>query len=249
VSRIRSIKPEFWVSEQIAECSTNARLTFIGMWTFCDDNGVHPAKPKTLKAELFPMDDYSAVDVASWVDELLRVGLLAKFTDGGVEYWHVTGWHRHQKIDRPSYKYSPPPGCPSPAIRRMLAEGTTNDHRAPPPGVESNGVESNNAHSSRVSRLVVVEPSTADFDSFWQAYPNKKAKNAATKAFAKIKPDAELLTQMLAALKAHGASEAWRKDDGKFIPHPATWLNGCRWHDEMPKPAAGDLATLIGRSL
>jgi len=45
MARIRTIKPEFWVSEQVGECSPNARLLFIGMWNFCDDRGVHPAKP------------------------------------------------------------------------------------------------------------------------------------------------------------------------------------------------------------
>lgn len=142
MARIRSIKPEFWVSEQIAECSTNARLTFIGMWAFCDDRGVHPAKPKTLKAELFPMDDFSATEVAGLVGELVRAGLVAEFTHDGVEFWHVTGWDKHQKIDRPSYKYPAPPALDSMRARRGLAEASTNDRRAPPPGVESSGVES-----------------------------------------------------------------------------------------------------------
>lgn len=69
MARIRTIKPEFWVSEQIAECSTSARLLFVGLWNFCDDAGVHPAKPKTLKAELFPMDDITTGDVAGWMAE------------------------------------------------------------------------------------------------------------------------------------------------------------------------------------
>jgi hypothetical protein len=143
MARIRSIKPEFWVSEQIAECSTNARLTFIGIWTFCDDNGVHPAKPKTLKAELFPMDDFSAADVAGWIGELVRVGLVAEFTHEGVAFWHVTGWAKHQKIDRPSFKYPMPPTSISESLRRVVDEDSAQTRRAPPPGVESSGVESN----------------------------------------------------------------------------------------------------------
>ena len=142
MARIRSIKPEFWVSEQIAECSTNARLTFIGLWTFSDDNGVHPAKPKTLKAELFPMDDVSASDVSAWIDELVRVGLLHEFTHEGEPFWHVTGWARHQKIDRPSFKYPSPTDPNSTPTPRSLPEHSTNTRRAPPPGVESKGVES-----------------------------------------------------------------------------------------------------------
>lgn len=140
MARIRSIKPEFWVSEQIAECSTNARLTFIGLWNFADDNGVHPAKPKTLKAELYPMDDVTSGQVSEWVDELIRVGLLAEFESAGARYWHITGWSRHQKIDRPSLKYpAPPSDGNSPPSRRGLDEGSTNARRAPPPGEDRSG--------------------------------------------------------------------------------------------------------------
>lgn len=141
MARIRSIKPEFWVSEQIAECSPNARLTFVGMWNFCDDRGVHPAKPKTLKAELYPMDDITAVHVGEWVAELVQVGLVREFDglEDGERYWHVTGWDRHQKIDRPSYKHPAPPPQDSANARRVLAEDSPNARRAPPPGVDRNG--------------------------------------------------------------------------------------------------------------
>lgn len=145
MARIRTIKPEFWVSEQIAECSASARLTFVGLWTFCDDNGVHPAKPKTLKAKLYPMDDISAGDVADWMQELIRVGLVAEFEADGATYWHVTGWTKHQKIDRPSYKYPTPPSV-STTPRQALAESSTNtseDSSDAPPrmGMDRNGVE------------------------------------------------------------------------------------------------------------
>lgn len=136
MARIRCIKPEFWVSEQIAECSTNARLTFVGLWNFCDDQGVHPAKPKTLKAELYPMDDVSSADVAGWVNELITVGLIAEFESDGERYWHVTGWEKHQKIDRPSFKYPSPTSQDSTTPRRT---DSTSTRRAPPPGRDRKG--------------------------------------------------------------------------------------------------------------
>lgn len=179
MARIRSIKPEFWVSEQIAECSTNARLTFVGMWNFCDDQGVHPAKPKTLKAELYPMDDLTAGDVEAWVRELIEVGLVREFQapDDGEIYWHVTGWDRHQKIDRPSYKHPAPPSQDSASTRRAdsskarrtcLADDSTNARRAPPPGVERSGedrsgeeVSSPKAHTPTTKKAKTLIP--ADF--------------------------------------------------------------------------------------
>lgn len=71
------------------------------------------------------------------------------------------------------------------------------------------------------------------FDRFWKSYPRKVAKENARKAFAKLKPNDELLNAMLSAIEKQKKSEQWTKDGGQFIPHPATWLNQHRWEDEM----------------
>lgn len=110
MARIRTVKPEFWTSEQIMDCSLNARLLFIGLWNFCDDSGIHPASPRTLKAEIFPSDDISASDVERLVDELIAQGLLEKYEVAGDFYWIVTGWH-HQRIDQPTHKHPRAPAA------------------------------------------------------------------------------------------------------------------------------------------
>lgn len=69
------------------------------------------------------------------------------------------------------------------------------------------------------------------FESFWNAYPKKVGKDDARKAFAKRKPDAEMLSAMVEAITSQASSPAWTKDAGQFIPNPATWLNGGRWQD------------------
>lgn len=76
---------------------------------------------------------------------------------------------------------------------------------------------------------------SAAFDRFWEAYPRRQGKEAARKAWTKIRPDDALLAEMLAALERQRASDQWRRDGGQFIPYPATWLNGRRWEDE-PTP-------------
>ena len=70
------------------------------------------------------------------------------------------------------------------------------------------------------------------FDLFWDAYPKKKAKQDALKAFVKLAPDEGLLDQMMTALGRQKQSNDWMRDGGQFIPYPATWLNGRRWEDE-----------------
>lgn len=70
----------------------------------------------------------------------------------------------------------------------------------------------------------------ARFDRFYLAYPKKKSKGAAEKAFARIAPDEELLETMLAAIEVAKRSEDWLNG---FIPHPSTWLHNKRWLDEI----------------
>lgn len=70
------------------------------------------------------------------------------------------------------------------------------------------------------------------FDAFYAAYPRHTGKAAALRAWNKLEPDQELQQQMLEALKKQKRLPQWADDNGRFIPHPATWLNGHRWEDE-----------------
>lgn len=70
------------------------------------------------------------------------------------------------------------------------------------------------------------------FDEFWSAYPKKKAKEAARKAWAKLKPDETLGKEIIQAVIESAKTKDWLKENGKFIPYPATYLNGKRWEDE-----------------
>lgn len=74
---------------------------------------------------------------------------------------------------------------------------------------------------------------TTAFDEFWGAYPRKVGKQKAFEKWCIINPDDELKAKILAAVKEHSKSAQWQKDDGIFIPHPATWLYQRRWEDEL----------------
>lgn len=136
MARIRSIKPEFWSSEQVMECSPIARLLFVGLWNFCDDGGNHVDSEKTIKAEIFPGDDVSTVDVRRMLDELSSNSLIVYYTHENKRFLHVTGWH-HQKIERPTYKHPPFSGDESQACRRGVGEESPPEGR----GEEGSGGE------------------------------------------------------------------------------------------------------------
>lgn len=72
------------------------------------------------------------------------------------------------------------------------------------------------------------------FNSFWENYPKKKAKADAEKAFLKLLPDQAMMASMLVAIEQQKASRDWQKDNGQYIPLPATWLRGKRWEDQEP---------------
>lgn len=84
---------------------------------------------------------------------------------------------------------------------------------------------------------------SALFDVFWKAYPSKVGKDAARKAFAKRKFDEKTFAQVLQALELQKVSERWTKDNGQYIPNPATWLNQGRWEDEVQGSTPGSANT------
>ncbi|MHB1326884.1 MAG: hypothetical protein ACYC2K_01660 [Gemmatimonadales bacterium] len=86
---------------------------------------------------------------------------------------------------------------------------------------------------SREERREEAEESNARFARFWAVYPKKAAKPKALKAWNRLCPSDGLASEILAAIESHKLSEQWVKDDGKFIPHPATWLNERRWEDGL----------------
>jgi len=73
------------------------------------------------------------------------------------------------------------------------------------------------------------------FAKFYDAYPKKRARRDAAKAWAKLNPDESLFTVIMGALEKHKALPDWKKDNGQYIPLPASWINGRRWEDEIPE--------------
>ena len=83
-------------------------------------------------------------------------------------------------------------------------------------------------------------PSAEDdraFEKFWLVYPRHEGKQAARKAFDRLKVDDAMLGVMVNAITRQRGSDQW--SDPRYIPYPATWLNGRRWEDE-PVQASGN---------
>lgn len=105
--RIRSIKPEFWRSDDITGHPIPTRLTFIGLWSYVDDNGVGLDKLSSIVADLYA-DDLARnpqETLQRVADDLLRLsegGQVVRYQADGKHLMYITNWTSHQLVNHPS---------------------------------------------------------------------------------------------------------------------------------------------------
>lgn len=118
--RARDIKPQFFLNDQLAECSFPARLAYPGLWMVADREGRLEYRPKRLKAEIFPYDD---VDMVALLEELISNGLVVRYEVNNIEYLWIPTFLKHQK-PHPNEKPSVIPPCPGNFIPEKQVSNT-----------------------------------------------------------------------------------------------------------------------------
>jgi hypothetical protein len=81
-------------------------------------------------------------------------------------------------------------------------------------------------NDARAKTEIEMQSAASDFETFYSAYPRKVSKTNAEKAWKKQKC---VLSEVMPSLQKQ--MKLW--NDPQFIPHPATWLNGRRWEDDL----------------
>lgn len=90
----------------------------------------------------------------------------------------------------------------------------------------------------RLGKVNINTPTVEEgFRLFWEQYPRKQAKSSAVKAWRKLDPGE--YENVMKGLEAHKTSDQWQREGGRFIPHPATFINQRRWEDEIPQSTPG----------
>lgn len=104
MARIRTVKPEMFESESLAECSVTAMLTFVGLLTQADDSGRHRDHPAIIAGRLWALrPEHTATHVAHDLEELASAGLVCRYTGCDGRTWlHIVKWEQHQKINKPT---------------------------------------------------------------------------------------------------------------------------------------------------
>lgn len=120
MARIRTVKPEFWTDEKVVAMSPLARLFFIGLWNFVDDDGRAPYSPARLKMQILPADP---ADVSEILGEIRREKLITVYEVDGKEYFQVCGFSKHQKVDNRSKSKHPAPPITAEQSGKIGQEG------------------------------------------------------------------------------------------------------------------------------
>lgn len=95
MARIRTIKPDFFMHEGIAELPVFARLLFIGLFTQADRRGRMEDRPRRLKAALLPYDD---VDINELLDVLHDGGFIVRYQVDDLRLIQVAKFEKHQRF-------------------------------------------------------------------------------------------------------------------------------------------------------
>src|ERR1700741_2905623 len=109
MARIRSIKPGFFKSEDVSALPLRARLTWIGLWTQCDDHGRYKDSAKLIKGDVWPLDDVSLRDIEEDLAYLEAERRIVRYEVDRKPYLAVVNWPAHQAINRPGKPRYPAP--------------------------------------------------------------------------------------------------------------------------------------------
>ena len=273
MSRIRQIKPEFYLDDELAQCSRDARLLFPGLWILADRAGRLENRPAKIKAQVFPYDnDIDAAKTRELLEQLESRRFILIYEVDGRSYIQIRTFEKHQHCHRneqPSQIPEPIQDGPSGKANRVNSAvqseqyGTDSESDPNPEDFGANpehSVQNPSTRGTYTSTYTSTITSTSGervagldarslFQIFWEYYPLKVKKPKALAAFLKLKPDRPLLDRILESIDRQKQSRGWRKDNGQFIPHPATWLNNRQWEDEIQPnlPEASVWEEFIGK--
>lgn len=237
--RIRSIKPEFWRSEDIAVLPLSARLTFIGLWSYVDDNGVGEDRTSSIAADLYA-DDLACNPhetlrrVSGDTQALENAGLIVRYMVGKRHLLYVTTWKEHQVISRPSkgHCYPLPTAETIEAHANYMRPSGDPIARSRGAGEQGNRGTGDKAHAHPKGASERVTASR--FDEFWSLVPRKVGKDKARSAYAAAVKRAGDEETVIDGMRRFAADP--NLPEPRFIPHPTTWLSRGGWEDD-PLPS------------
>ena len=261
--RIRSIKPEFWRSDDIDALSIPDRLLFIGLWSYVDDNGVGLFSVKDIVGDLFAGDmlrdsNETLIRVKEGLKALFERGLIEIYSQDGCTYLAITNWGKHQRVPNPNKPRYPRPSADSETPLYLFNESLIRPHESLRTGTGEQGnrgtgeqippiaPQGGRSESEPETHEPTSEP-TKQFKQFWSLYPNHDYPDAAVREFKRVlrRTGPERVT--LPALLQGAQMLRDEHRDPRYIPSASKWLHDGGWKNR-PKPRAQQRAPTASRS-
>lgn len=222
-----------------------------------DDWGRQSGDVFTIKHVIVPASARTMAEVEAAIIALHNGGMVTWYDTDGRKVIQINDFETHQpglhkRTDTKS-KFLPPTGNEPqiqevPDTRGNFPQGAGSSSLREENLTEGKGREEN--RTPALKRVERVSSNPDGFDAFWSAYPKRKSKQDAIKAWRKLSPSPDTQQQILAALAWQRQSPDWLKDGGQFIPGAEKYLNGRRWEDEPTRvPLAGQLSDAGMQSL
>ena len=221
----RIIKDSIHISEKVNEMTDFQFRLWVNLITYVDDFGRGDARPAVIKGACFPLRErLTNKDIEKALAGLAAIGCVGLYSVDGRPYLYFPNWEKHQTIRNQKSKH------PAPTDGNLLTiENNCNQLNANVPVIQSNPIqsESETKYNARSA-----------FDVFWKAYPKKVNRRDAEKAFKTVNVSVDTL---VAAIEKQKQTKEWQKDNGQYIPYPATWLRRGGWENDTtlvatPKP-------------
>lgn len=237
--RIRSIKPEFWRSQDISDLSIEDRLLFIGLWSYVDDNGVGVYDEAFITADLFahdlsrdPIETLSRVSTG--LKRLRDAGLITLYTHEGKAYLYINTWTDHQRVNNPNKPRYPTPTSANESLSTPKVDPKENL----PPGTGEQGSRgageqgNSSKHDSDEPRKTKVKTAgySKEFENWWKHYPIKSGKKRAYPAFKRALKRASIEELTQGAINYAAFLQTNPTQSPKY---PEGWLNDDRWTDDL----------------
>lgn len=250
MARIRSIKPDFWDSADTAQASLRTRLLYIAMWNWADDYGIGDGHPGRIITFAFPNDDIPAADYPRLLADVSSAFGVVFFEYLGRPYFTIPAWDKHQRTEKKAKpkdglleaaaeaveRFVPPDQTPNAESPQNVADVPTLSGEPSDAGSRKLEVGKGTGEEVKTGATELRDPTPPRFQEFWDAYPIRRDRRKAERAFKN-------------ALKRADADEiingARRYNDDpnrsdQYTKYAEGWLNADGWLDEpLPVRATG----------
>lgn len=242
----RFLRPGIRTSQRWNAVSHAACRLYVSILTQVDDYGRYDGRNSILWSEAFaiwneqnPDQEVTSQESAALCLQLAAANLVMFYELNGRRYVQITQWNERARGPSkwPDPKLSQVVESQAPQRTAANRSEPQRDDVLPLPNPASLAIVPSPSHRPETTSLAHLDGEReSDFEKFWKAYPKKKKKDDALKVFNRKKSKMPSIEKVIFAIQIQKKSNDWTRDEGQFIPYPASWLNGGSWDDQVELP-------------